>query len=183
MKELKICPIHGETEHVFYEKSSWNGQWKCLKCQTEESIIKKQKKKLQCVQYKGGKCEICGYDKNYSALEFHHLNPQEKDFTISKKYSTWESTKEELDKCILICSNCHREIHNPNSTLDILNTFIEKHNKNKEIKKLDSKRKIPLPSLEEIEEIHLHLKKYEKVAKYFNVSLSTLKRYLKKYRK
>lgn len=65
------------------------------------------------VQYKGGKCCVCGYNKYLGALEFHHLNPNEKDFGISNKGYTrsFEKVKEELDKCILVCSNCHKEIH------------------------------------------------------------------------
>lgn len=65
------------------------------------------------VEHKGGKCEICGYDKCISALEFHHLNPDEKDFGIGAKGYTRsvEKNKEEVNKCILVCANCHREIH------------------------------------------------------------------------
>lgn len=66
------------------------------------------------ISYKGGKCCICGYSKCNAALEFHHLNPNEKDFGIASKGYTraWNKVKEELDKCILVCSNCHRELHN-----------------------------------------------------------------------
>ena len=67
--------------------------------------------KNQIVEYKGGKCEICGYNKCIEALEFHHLNPEEKDFTISGGTKGFEKLKPEIDKCILVCSNCHREIH------------------------------------------------------------------------
>ena len=65
------------------------------------------------VDYKGGCCLICGYNKYMGALEFHHLNPKEKDFNLShmKKYTFDDRIKNELDKCILVCSNCHREIH------------------------------------------------------------------------
>ena len=65
------------------------------------------------VEYKGGSCVICGYNHYMGALEFHHLNPKEKDFNLShmKKYTFDEKIKNELDKCILVCSNCHREIH------------------------------------------------------------------------
>ena len=72
----------------------------------------RQKMKEKSVQYKGGKCVKCDYNKCIRALEFHHLDPSEKDFTISR-YSvlSWNKIKVELDKCILICSNCHRELH------------------------------------------------------------------------
>lgn len=67
--------------------------------------------KKQCIEYKGGKCCICSYDRCINALEFHHINPKEKDFLISGGTKSFENLKKELDKCILVCSNCHREIH------------------------------------------------------------------------
>lgn len=67
--------------------------------------------KQRLVEYKGGKCQICGYNRCINALEFHHLNPKEKDFTISGGTKSFDSLKPEVDKCILVCSNCHREIH------------------------------------------------------------------------
>lgn len=67
--------------------------------------------KMKMVEYKGGKCEICGYNKCIEALEFHHINPKEKDFSISGGTKSFNTLKPELDKCILVCANCHREIH------------------------------------------------------------------------
>ena len=71
--------------------------------------------KKQLVSYKGGKCERCGYDKSINALQFHHLDPQEKDFDLSAKYNSgcydMETFYKEADKCILVCANCHAEIH------------------------------------------------------------------------
>ena len=69
------------------------------------------KVKTLAVQYKGGKCELCGYNKITSALEFHHINPKEKDYSISGGTKSFENIKKELDKCMLVCSNCHKEIH------------------------------------------------------------------------
>src|SRR5438046_7331808 len=74
---------------------------------------------VRCRKYKqilvdllGGKCEKCGYNKCLSALEFHHLDPNEKDFSVSDfKNSHLEKMKVEVEKCILVCSNCHRELH------------------------------------------------------------------------
>lgn len=65
------------------------------------------------VDYKGGCCERCGYDRCIDALEFHHVNSSGKDFSISDKGYTrsWIKVKEELDKCMLLCANCHRELH------------------------------------------------------------------------
>jgi len=65
------------------------------------------------VEYKGNKCEICGYDRYAEALEFHHNDLPKKEFGISEKGYTrsWKKVMEELDKCIMVCANCHRELH------------------------------------------------------------------------
>lgn len=70
-----------------------------------------QKTKLKAIEYKGGKCQICGYNKCTRSLQFHHLDPNEKDFGISRGTKSFEKLKPELDKCILVCANCHGEIH------------------------------------------------------------------------
>jgi hypothetical protein len=66
--------------------------------------------KERALDYMGGQCCLCGYDKCPQALEFHHLNPREKDFEISSKMK-WETIQTELDKTVLVCCRCHREIH------------------------------------------------------------------------
>ena len=77
-----------------------------------EAVMNWRKRtKLALVEYKGGKCERCGYNKCIEALEFHHMDPSQKDFTISGKSKAFEYLKEEVDKCIMVCSNCHKEIH------------------------------------------------------------------------
>lgn len=60
-----------------------------------------------------GKCQVCGYNKCLRSLEFHHLDPLQKDFTISGNLKRIKKEKviKELEKCILVCSNCHGEIH------------------------------------------------------------------------
>ena len=64
------------------------------------------------ITYKGGKCERCGYNKCNRAVEFHHLDPSKKDFGISNHINrNIEELKSEIDKCILLCSNCHAEVH------------------------------------------------------------------------
>lgn len=67
--------------------------------------------KEKAVEYKGGKCSVCGYDKCINALCFHHINPHEKDFTISGRNLSWNRIQSELDKCVMLCSNCHIELH------------------------------------------------------------------------
>ena len=77
-----------------------------------KAVAKRRRKvKQMAIEYKGGKCQICGYNKYQGALEFHHINGK-KEFGIGDKGYTrsWESIKSELNKCILVCANCHREI-------------------------------------------------------------------------
>lgn len=81
------------------------------KSKSKAVIDWRKRKKVELVEYKGGKCEICGYNKSYNVLQFHHINPDEKDFTISRKSYSLERLKKEVDKCILVCANCHIEIH------------------------------------------------------------------------
>lgn len=90
--------------------------------------LKNRRKRIkeELLEYKGGKCQLCGYQKCSSALDFHHLNPEEKDFSLSttSSYKNIDKMKQEVDKCILVCANCHREIHyklsNPEYDSDIL---------------------------------------------------------------
>ena len=57
--------------------------------------------------------EVCGYDRCIEALEFHHIDPTKKDFGISSKgYArSWEKVKNEIERCVLLCANCHRGFH------------------------------------------------------------------------
>lgn len=73
--------------------------------------------KQQAVNYKGGRCQSCGYNRCLMALQFHHLDPTQKDFEISQASLPWDLIKQELDKCILVCANCHTEIHAGLTTL------------------------------------------------------------------
>ena len=63
------------------------------------------------VEYKGGKCEFCGYNKCIEALEFHHIDETTKEFAISGSTKSLEKQKKEADKCYMLCANCHRELH------------------------------------------------------------------------
>ena len=82
-------------------------------CSTCEQAKRREKMKQACLDYKGSACKVCGYNRCISALSFHHLNPSEKDFNISANNGckSWDKMKKELDKCVLLCSNCHSEVH------------------------------------------------------------------------
>lgn len=86
--------------------------WLCKKCASDNTTAHQKTHKQKCLAYKGGKCQVCGYDKCARALQFHHVDPNGKDFCIATyRCRAWETVKAELDKCLLVCSNCHAEIH------------------------------------------------------------------------
>lgn len=106
-----ICPIHGTTKFGLEKET---GEHYCIRCKSAK--IKRERRlelKLKAIKYKGGKCAKCGYDTNTNALEFHHVDTKTKEFNISKYAlgKPWAEIKIELDKCILLCANCHREVH------------------------------------------------------------------------
>ena len=71
-----------------------------------------RQRKVKAIEYKGSKCHICGYNACPDVLEFHHLNPEEKDVDWQKlRLRSWTAITSELDKCVLLCANCHREEH------------------------------------------------------------------------
>lgn len=121
-RKITILPIHKNCPRCnsikpsseFYKRRNRIGLVSyCKTCTTEQTVERMREFKIKCVEYKGGKCQICPYNRYIGALEFHHLDPTKKDFNIShiKAYSFSNIIKKELDKCILVCSNCHREIH------------------------------------------------------------------------
>lgn len=87
----------------------------------------RKRNKMAAMQYLGGRCCICGYNKCTAALEFHHVNPEDKKFTISRGLgSTWNNLKKELNKCVLLCCRCHRECHSNDIDQDTIRNILEK---------------------------------------------------------
>lgn len=93
----------------------------CKACFAKWYLQRRRALKKACVDYKGGKCTKCGYNRCLEALDFHHRDPRKKDFLISDaRGKAWFSKKRaelpdwlkrELDQCDLLCANCHREAH------------------------------------------------------------------------
>ena len=107
---LKECKIHGLTEYSTRKRDGH--PHRCRKCSVDAVRKRRNELKIMAVAYKGGKCQNpeCGYDKCVDALEFHHLG--NKEFAISSgNTKSWEKIKKEIDKCLLLCSNCHKEVH------------------------------------------------------------------------
>ena len=110
-----LCLKCGETDpNRFYQRKGRNTKFsRCKTCHNNEQKERVKNYKKQAVDYKGGECVKCGYKKCFASLDFHHLDPKQKDPNW-KKMRNWvfDKIKEELDKCILVCRNCHGEIHN-----------------------------------------------------------------------
>ncbi len=75
-----------------------------------------RRRRQSLIRQKSGRCERCGYNRNEAALAFHHIDPASKSFPLdlrSCSNTSWEVLVAEAQKCMLLCLNCHAEIHNP----------------------------------------------------------------------
>lgn len=109
-KQKKAClgcrEVKDKTTENFYCGKRFSSY--CKLCTNK----RRTKTKEKCVEYKGGKCILCSYSKCLASLDFHHLDSSKKDFGIGTFLTrSFENLKEELDKCVLLCANCHREVH------------------------------------------------------------------------
>jgi hypothetical protein len=90
--------------------------------------IRSLKRKLALIEMKGGSCEVCGYDKNLAALQFHHRNPNDKKFGLDARTLgnlKMEKILNEFTKCDLLCANCHIEEHNFDYTKEKVKLIVE----------------------------------------------------------
>lgn len=132
---MKPCMKCGETfsRYVYIDggKRNLHGRKYCLEClpfksgrlKSENALAERRAKQYtykrnrvedhqeKALTLKGGCCCICGYSKASWALDFHHVNPKLKTMAIARNWgAAWERLEKELEKCILVCRNCHREI-------------------------------------------------------------------------
>lgn len=128
--DFKKCPKCNEiksSDCFYFRRQKTELATYCKTCSNSKTLQRQIKFKIKCIEYKGGKCIICNYDKCIGALEFHHIDSSKKDFGIGdRKLSSFnEEIKNELDKCILLCSNCHREVHSGLIELpNIINVYV-----------------------------------------------------------
>jgi len=79
-----------------------------------KAVTRRRKEiRLKAIKHLGGRCIKCGYDKYPEVLEFHHKNPSQKEFGLSRQghCRSWKRVCQEIEKCDLLCANCHREVH------------------------------------------------------------------------
>jgi transposase len=103
-----VCSRHGETD--FQRRSG--GGYRCLKCRSEAVSRRRRRVKEILVADAGGACQLCGYDACIAALEFHHLDPAVKRFSLSHRgvARSLEKARAEASKCALLCANCHAAV-------------------------------------------------------------------------
>ena len=113
---IKIKCQYCDKEFDYYRTSSTIRK-ACYNCLPDEHLKDaswiRRLIKDKAVREKGGVCNICHQKYPNAVYDFHHLDPNEKDFNLGNKASTvkWDIVKQEIDKCILVCANCHRMIH------------------------------------------------------------------------
>jgi 5-methylcytosine-specific restriction endonuclease McrA len=101
------CPRHGRVVHVVRPASV-----RCTLCRTEAVARRRRRLKATLVAEAGGCCAVCGYDRYLGALQFHHVDPATKAFSISADgvARSIERARAEAAKCVLLCANCHAEV-------------------------------------------------------------------------
>lgn len=111
-QEIRKCKVHGNTIYKEYSEGNNKKCFRCLECRAESTKKIYNYKKQKAVNHLGGKCSKCGYNKCLNALDFHHLDPLKKDIAPAKVLSrSWDNILKEINKCIVLCANCHRELH------------------------------------------------------------------------
>lgn len=174
----------------------------CYQNQKERAISRKK----ELVELLGGKCEKCGYHENYAALEFHHINPDNKKFQLDSRHlsnTSMDLIIEEAKKCQLLCSNCHKEIHYPQFSEDKIKEYCSNKKSLFEDKKKQSicpvcgksfdssKGKIfcnkecrqkqkNYPSKQEVQEKYNELHSQQKVANFYGLTRKIIINILKK---
>ena len=115
-----VCgaPLHGK-QTKFCSTACKNRDLQSYEAQKRRGLARK----LELVKTAGGRCSICGYSQNLAALVFHHTDSNSKDFKLDMRSLSNRKIQpvlSEIEKCILVCANCHAVLHNPHLNLDSL---------------------------------------------------------------
>jgi transposase len=104
----RSCAHHGMTTFILEGR----GYYRCSECRRRAVSNWRRRAKMRLVEAAGGCCVLCGYDRHPGALHFHHLNPAQKRYTLSRAGHTrnFAEALEEARKCLLLCANCHAEV-------------------------------------------------------------------------
>lgn len=110
------CAQHGHTRF----RLEGRGSYRCMRCRQERVAEWRRRVKRLLVAEAGGSCRLCGYARCVAALQFHHLDPTEKRFALSRRGVTrsLDEARHEARKCVLLCANCHAEVETGYRSLD-----------------------------------------------------------------
>lgn len=117
MKQCKRCLREKDDELFYPQQQKERGKvYKyrdsyCIECRGQYSTERRRELKAKCIAYKGGQCVGCGVVDDPAIYDFHHPDPAQKEISFGSTHRSFESLVLELDKCILLCSNCHRKTH------------------------------------------------------------------------
>ena len=201
-KYCKKCQITKPLSE-FYKKntekrySSW-----CKQCVYNYQKERWIKRKYEAINLLGGSCVKCGYNKCIAALEFHHLDATQKEYDWNDlRLQSWKTVCKELKKCILVCSNCHREIHSvkreipsqlnanpslqssmrqPTGNCPNCKTAVYGTKFCSVICRAESKRKIKRPTRDELIQL-IKTTPYTQIANIYNVSDTSIRKWAKYY--
>jgi hypothetical protein len=147
---------------------------------------RRKKVKEQAIKYKNSKCALCGYDRCIYSLEFHHIDSDLKKFTIAHAayQRKWSEVLDELDKCVLLCANCHREVEYGYREIpeDIIAQNTIRNLNNMEILnafKICTKLPNPLLNLNNEDFLNLLINSVDCIAKQYNTTWNTAKKWIK----
>jgi hypothetical protein len=122
-KEFSLAEFSGSLERLLREAEKCD--LVCASCHrlrhvglevagvADPVVLHRRRRKLRAIAYMGSRCNSCGRDGPAALFEFQHRNASEKDFGLSESGipHRWDKTVAGLDKCVMLCANCHREVH------------------------------------------------------------------------
>lgn len=120
------CKSHGTTRHRMSSQGKKRGRkYECIACIKERQTRVRHRKKQTLLDSLGGQCVLCGYKKWVFAIDFHHMDPTQKEFELGRgNYRSIEKCLAEAKKCVPLCRNCHAEVETGcQETIDRLNLW------------------------------------------------------------
>lgn len=111
LKMCHTCKVLKSTKAFHKSKTAPDGfYYSCKKCQNYRQKLRARINKDKAITYLGKKCERCGKEFHPACMDFHHVRGKDKGVASLMSHS-WDKIRQELDKCVLLCSNCHRIEH------------------------------------------------------------------------
>jgi transposase-like protein len=105
---VRDCPRHGWTR---FRKVGAQTQYRCAQCVIDAVADARRRVRKVLIEEAGGQCTVCGYWRSHAALQFHHLDPATKAFTLRNGDTrSLARMRAEAAKCVLLCANCHAEV-------------------------------------------------------------------------